>query len=261
MRSIEHERTNERLGASGDTHRRQCWGSGDGHHRRFRERCGAGIGTAGGACRADAHRHLEDAAGRRHRAGVGRHAGAQAQRRRSSRSTSTRSSAPSSRCCDGLADVDPLRVATRRSAASTTAPPPRELDQLSIQTAAALIGEEPQYSRLAARLLATYIDKEVAQPGHPLVLASRSPLGHAAGPDRRRHRRASSRPTPASSTTPIDADARPAVRVLRPAHGLRPLPAAPPRDRAGHRDAAVLLPARRLRPGRRRRTRRSSSTG
>ena len=37
----------------------------------------------------------------------------------------------------------------------------RELDRLSIQTAAALIVEEPQYARLAARLLATYIDKEV----------------------------------------------------------------------------------------------------
>ena len=36
-----------------------------------------------------------------------------------------------------------------------------ELDRLSIQTAAGLIAEEPEYSRLAARLLATYIDKEV----------------------------------------------------------------------------------------------------
>jgi ribonucleoside-diphosphate reductase alpha chain len=37
----------------------------------------------------------------------------------------------------------------------------RELDQLSIQTAAGLIAEEPSYAKLAARLLATYIDKEV----------------------------------------------------------------------------------------------------
>ncbi|MEM6956229.1 MAG: ribonucleoside-diphosphate reductase subunit alpha [Myxococcota bacterium] len=36
-----------------------------------------------------------------------------------------------------------------------------ELDQLSIQTAASLIAEEPQYSLLAARLLSTYVDKEV----------------------------------------------------------------------------------------------------
>ncbi|MCA9553134.1 MAG: ribonucleoside-diphosphate reductase subunit alpha, partial [Myxococcales bacterium] len=37
----------------------------------------------------------------------------------------------------------------------------QELDQLSIQTAAAFIAEEPEYSKLAARLLATYVDKEV----------------------------------------------------------------------------------------------------
>ncbi len=37
----------------------------------------------------------------------------------------------------------------------------RELDRLSIQTAAALIVDEPEYARLAARLLATYVDKEV----------------------------------------------------------------------------------------------------
>jgi ribonucleoside-diphosphate reductase alpha chain len=36
------------------------------------------------------------------------------------------------------------------------------LDELSIQTAAGLIVEQPEYSQLAARLLATYIDKEVA---------------------------------------------------------------------------------------------------
>ncbi len=32
----------------------------------------------------------------------------------------------------------------------------KELDQLCIQTAALLIGEEPQYSRLASRLLARF---------------------------------------------------------------------------------------------------------
>jgi ribonucleoside-diphosphate reductase alpha chain len=36
------------------------------------------------------------------------------------------------------------------------------LDQLSIQTAASLIVDEPEYSRLAARLLGMYIEKEVA---------------------------------------------------------------------------------------------------
>ena len=37
----------------------------------------------------------------------------------------------------------------------------KELDQLSIQTASSLIAEEPEYSRLAARLLDRYIEKEV----------------------------------------------------------------------------------------------------
>jgi ribonucleoside-diphosphate reductase alpha chain len=65
------------------------------------------------------------------------------------------------RCSRGLEDVDPLRVATRTISGLYDGATTRELDQLSIQTAAALMAEEPQYSRLAARLLATFIDKEV----------------------------------------------------------------------------------------------------
>jgi ribonucleoside-diphosphate reductase alpha chain len=65
------------------------------------------------------------------------------------------------RCCEGLADVDALRVATKTISGLYDGASTRELDQLSIQTAAALIAEEPQYARLAARLLSTYIDKEV----------------------------------------------------------------------------------------------------
>jgi len=65
------------------------------------------------------------------------------------------------RCCAGLADVDALRVATKTISGLYDGATTRELDQLSIQTAAALIVEEPQYAKLAARLLATYVDKEV----------------------------------------------------------------------------------------------------
>jgi ribonucleoside-diphosphate reductase alpha chain len=65
------------------------------------------------------------------------------------------------RCCAGLVDVDALRVATRTISGLYDGATTRELDQLSIQTAAALIAEEPQYGKLAARLLATYITKEV----------------------------------------------------------------------------------------------------
>ena len=65
------------------------------------------------------------------------------------------------RCCKGMGDVEPMRVATRTISGLYDGATTQELDQLSIQTAAALIAEEPQYSRLAARLLGTYIDKEV----------------------------------------------------------------------------------------------------
>lgn len=65
------------------------------------------------------------------------------------------------RCCVGLVDVDALRVATKTISGLYDGASTRELDQLSIQTAAGLIVEEPQYAKLAARLLATYIEKEV----------------------------------------------------------------------------------------------------
>jgi ribonucleoside-diphosphate reductase alpha chain len=65
------------------------------------------------------------------------------------------------RSCAGLVDVDALRVATRTISGLYDGATTRELDQLSIQTAAALIAEEPHYGKLAARLLATYVAKEV----------------------------------------------------------------------------------------------------
>ncbi len=66
------------------------------------------------------------------------------------------------RCCTGLPDVDALRVATKTIGGLYDGATTRELDNLSIQTAASLIAEEPEYARLAARLLLTFIDKEVA---------------------------------------------------------------------------------------------------
>jgi ribonucleoside-diphosphate reductase alpha chain len=62
---------------------------------------------------------------------------------------------------EGLARVDTMRVATRTVSGLYDGASTRELDQLSIQTSASLITEEPEYGRLAARLLGTYIDKEV----------------------------------------------------------------------------------------------------
>lgn len=65
------------------------------------------------------------------------------------------------RCAAGLADVDPMRIATRTISGLYDGATTSELDRLSIQTAAAYIVEEPQYAKLAARLLAAYIEKEV----------------------------------------------------------------------------------------------------
>ncbi|GIL37103.1 ribonucleoside-diphosphate reductase subunit alpha [Phycicoccus sp. DTK01] len=84
------------------------------------------------------------------------------------------------RVSDGLDEVDPLRVATRTISGLYDGATTAELDRLSIQTAAELIGEEPEYSRLAARLLAGYVDKEVR--GHGVASFSQSvALGHAEG--------------------------------------------------------------------------------
>jgi ribonucleoside-diphosphate reductase alpha chain len=65
------------------------------------------------------------------------------------------------RCADGLAGVDPMRIATRTISGLSDGATTEELDELSIRTSAAFIVQEPNYSRLAARLLSTYVDKEV----------------------------------------------------------------------------------------------------
>jgi ribonucleoside-diphosphate reductase alpha chain len=66
------------------------------------------------------------------------------------------------RQCDDLYAVDPMRVATRTISGLYDGATTRELDELSIRTAALLTAEEPEYGRLGARLLADFIAKEVA---------------------------------------------------------------------------------------------------
>lgn len=66
------------------------------------------------------------------------------------------------RCCQGLTEVDPIRVASKAISGLYDGATTSELDNLCIQTASLLIGEEPQYSRLAGRLLALYIEEEVS---------------------------------------------------------------------------------------------------
>lgn len=65
------------------------------------------------------------------------------------------------RSCAGLPHVDPMKVATKTIGGIYDGATTKELDNLSIQTAAQLISEEPEYSKLAARLLSTTIIKEV----------------------------------------------------------------------------------------------------
>ena len=84
------------------------------------------------------------------------------------------------RCCDGLRDVDPMRVAVTTITGLYDGASTQALDELSIRTAASLIAEEPEYSRVAARLLGGYIDKEVRALGvHSFSQAIR--LGFDAG--------------------------------------------------------------------------------
>ncbi|MDE2039378.1 MAG: ribonucleoside-diphosphate reductase subunit alpha [Elusimicrobia bacterium] len=64
------------------------------------------------------------------------------------------------RCGLGLPNVDILKVATKTIGGLYDGATTKELDNLSIQTSALLIAEEPEYSRLAARLLHNYIVKE-----------------------------------------------------------------------------------------------------
>ncbi len=64
-------------------------------------------------------------------------------------------------CSTGLKEVDPMRVAAKVISGLYDGASTKELDQLCIQTAALLIGEEPQYSKLASRLLARFIGEEV----------------------------------------------------------------------------------------------------
>jgi ribonucleoside-diphosphate reductase alpha chain len=84
------------------------------------------------------------------------------------------------RCALDLDDVDPLRVATKTISGLFDGATTVELDRLSIQTAAELVGEEPEYSQLAARLLAGVIDKEVRGQGVASFSQSIA-LGHRQG--------------------------------------------------------------------------------
>ena len=66
------------------------------------------------------------------------------------------------RCSHGLSQVEAMRIASKTIGGLYDGATTGELDGISIDTAASLIAEEPQYSKLAARLLLGTIVKEVA---------------------------------------------------------------------------------------------------
>ena len=131
------------------------------------------------------------------------------------------------RQCDGLPNVDAVRVATKTIHGLYDGATTLELDQLSIQTAAALVVEEPEYGRLAARLLATTIDKEVKNQGIHAFSQSIA-QGHALGLLGDRLLASSRRTRELNDASRPSAIAR---SVLRPAHRLRPVPAPSPTTR------------------------------
>ena len=68
-------------------------------------------------------------------------------------------------CSSGLNEVDPMRVATKVISGLYDGTSTKELDRLCIRTASFLISEDPDYSKLSARLLTRYIHEEVESQG------------------------------------------------------------------------------------------------
>ncbi len=65
----------------------------------------------------------------------------------------------------GLSHINPYLIASKAISGIYDGVTTTELDSLLMQTAAMMIGEDPEYSKLAARLLTDYIDKEVGTLG------------------------------------------------------------------------------------------------
>ena len=84
------------------------------------------------------------------------------------------------RASAGLEDVDPMRVAVKTIGGLHDGATTTELDHLAINTAALFMLEEPEYSKLAARLLAVVISEECAMEGI-YSFAQSIMVGHAAG--------------------------------------------------------------------------------
>ena len=79
------------------------------------------------------------------------------------------------RACRGVQGVEAIEVAKRTINGLHDGSTTQELDELSIQNAVMLMADEPRYSKVAARMLADGIRKEVGRDG-----AFRDYLRHAA---------------------------------------------------------------------------------
>ena len=127
------------------------------------------------------------------------------------------------RCCDGLPAVDPLRVATKTISGLYDGATTRELDGCRSTPPRCSSPRNPSTRGSPARLLATYIDKEVE--GQEIHSFSQSvAAGYRVGLFRRAGRlRAGERPQAQRRHRSVT---QRSVRVLRAAHALRPLPPA-----------------------------------
>ena len=65
----------------------------------------------------------------------------------------------------GLFNINPYLVASKAISGIYDGVTTKELDTLLIKTAAMLIGDEPEYSKIASRLLTNFVDKEVNSQG------------------------------------------------------------------------------------------------
>ena len=75
------------------------------------------------------------------------------------------------RCCAGLAHVDPMRVASRTIGGLYDGATTRELDSISIQTAAALISEEPRVFQAGGAFVALHHHQRSLQPEYLFLFA------------------------------------------------------------------------------------------
>ena len=150
-----------------------------------------------------------------------------------------------SRCCVGLPDVDAMRVATKTISGLYDGATTRELDQLSIQTAAALIVEEPQYAKLAGAPARDVHRQGSARSGDPRVLAvdRRGAASSASSTSGSRLRRENARKLNDAITVERDREFEYfGLRTVYDRYLLKH-----PKTRLVHRDAAAVLPAHRVR--------------